>query len=350
MTFRGRLDSLVRRLRRTVASPADAASDASLLERFVASRDEAAFEVLLWRHGPMVLGVCRRMLRCAQDAEDAFQAAFLLLARKAASIRRREAVAGWLYRTACRVALRPARRRGDIRQPCRWRGADGAGRRARFVWRDLRPVLDEEVRRLPDKYRLPIILCYFRGRTHAEAARELGCPRGTVGVRLQRARELLRGRLTRRGLAPTTAALGGLAARTASAAAPAALVHPTLKAALLFAAGNAVAAAASARAVALTQGVLKTMFLSKLKVTAAVVLLVAAAGTGAGLLASHAAARSDGPTAAAGSADAPVLIDVPAEQDGLLVLVGTDIKRRRDRVAQGPGEGPGRVPRRRVGR
>ncbi len=199
MTFRGRLDSLVRRLRRTVASPADAASDASLLERFVASRDEAAFEVLLWRHGPMVLGVCRRMLRCAQDAEDAFQAAFLLLARKAASIRRREAVAGWLYRTACRVALRAreAARRHPAAMPL---SAEPTAPDAEpdLVWRDLRPVLDEEVRRLPDKYRLPIILCYFRGRTHAEAARELGCPRGTVGVRLQRARELLRGRLTRR--------------------------------------------------------------------------------------------------------------------------------------------------------
>ena len=110
------------------------------------------------------------------------------------------------------------------------------------VWRDLRPVLDEEVHRLPEKYRLVILLCYFQRRTHAEAALELGCPRGTIGVRLQRARELLRGRLTRRGLALSAAALAVLAAeRTASAAAPAAIVHATLKAALLFAAGKAVA-------------------------------------------------------------------------------------------------------------
>ena len=200
------------------------------------------------------------------------------------------------------------------------------------VWRDLRPVLDEEVHRLPEKYRLVIILCYFRGRTHAEAARELGCPRGTIGVRLQRARELLRGRLTRRGLALSAAALAVLAAeRTIAAAAPAALVHATLKAALLFAAGKAVAGAVSTQAVAWTQGVLRTMFLSKMKTLAVILAVTAAVGTGAGYLTSLAAAppRKDAaaaPPAVGKADDAKVSVTVPAEEDGRLVLVGTDIR------------------------
>ena len=348
MTIRGRLDLLVRRLRRAAGPPADAASDASLLERFVAGRDEAAFELLLWRHGPMVFSVCRRMLPCDEDAEDAFQAAFLLLARKAASIRRREAVAGWLYQTACRVALRAreAARKQPVAAPPHAEPA--AGQETDLIWRDLRPVLDAEVSRLPEKYRLPIILCYFEGRTYAEAALELGCPRGTVGVRLQRARELLRRRLTRRGLTLSAAALAVLAAeRTASAAAPAALVHATLRAALLFAAGKAVTAAASARAVAWTQGVLRTMLLSKLKLLAAVLVAVGAVGTGTGYLMALRAGppRPEAPVAPlALAAPAPdeALTEVPAERDGRLALVGTEIDARegvaaRDKVTANVG-------------
>jgi RNA polymerase sigma factor (sigma-70 family) len=155
MALRGQLELLIQRMRRAVGHP----TDASLLERFVASRDEAAFELLLWRHGPMVLSVCRRMLRCDHDAEDAFQAAFLLLARKAGAIRRREAVAGWLYQTAYRIALRAretARKRPVAVPP----GAEPTApdSEADSIWHDLRPVLDEEVGRLPEKYRLPIIL------------------------------------------------------------------------------------------------------------------------------------------------------------------------------------------------
>ncbi len=331
---------------RVAEQTADGAADASLLERFVAGRDEAAFELLIWRHGPMVLGLCRRMLHCEQDAEDAFQAAFLLLARKAASVRRREAVAGWLYRTAYRIALR-------VRQTDRHRpvaippGADPVASASEpdIIWRDLRPVLDDEIHRLPAKYRLPIILCYFQGRTHAEAALELGCPKGTVSVRLQRGRELLRGRLTRRGLALSAASLALLAAgRTASAAVPGALLHGTLKAALLFAAGKAVAGAASVRAVAWTQGVLRAMILSKLKLLAAVV-LTAATATGAGFLLSRTTAsppqpQAD-PPAVKQTEDATAAAETPAgperplvkasaeastEREGRLALVGTEIK------------------------
>ena len=333
MSLNGRLGLLMHRLRRA-AAPADGASDASLLDRFVAVRDEAAFELLVWRYGPMVLSVCRRMLHCDQDAEDAFQAAFLLLARKAASIRRRAALAGWLYQTACRVALRA--RAAACKQPVAVpRGVEPAAPSVEpdVVWRDLRPVLDEEVGRLPERYRLAIILCYFQGRTHAQAARELGCPRGTVAVRLHRAKELLRRRLTRRGLALSAAALALLTAeRTASAAVPAALVHTVVKAAVLFAAGKAVAGVASAKAVAWTQGVLRTMFFSKMKLVVAVAAAVAVVATGTGLLMSRGAAPPrtqaavEAPPTRGQADDEKGLTDAPSEREGRLALVGTEIK------------------------
>ncbi|HBI43829.1 MAG TPA: hypothetical protein DDY78_13415 [Planctomycetales bacterium] len=348
MAFRSQLEMLIQRMRRAVGHPADGATDASLLERFVAGRDEAAFELLLWRHGPMVLSVCRRMLRCDHDAEDAFQASFLLLARKAGAIRHREAVAGWLYQTACRIALRArvtARKRPVAIPP----GAEPTAPDSETdaIWRDLRPVLDEEVGRLPEKYRLPIILCYLQGRTYAEASQELKCPRGTVAIRLQRARELLRGRLTRRGLALSAATTAVLAAeRTVSAALPAVLVHTTLKAALLFAAGKAVAGAVSSQALTWTQGVLRTMFLSKIKILAAVALLMGATGTGAGLLMSLKAeapptAKTDPPPAAnkAEAAKPPVetpdeneerptrdIVETPSSREGTIALIGTELK------------------------
>jgi RNA polymerase sigma factor (sigma-70 family) len=349
MARRGQLDVLIQCMRRAVGHPTDGATDASLLERFVVGRDEAAFELLLWRHGPMVLSVCRRMLRCDHDAEDAFQAAFLLLARKAGAIRRREAVAGWLYQTACRIALRAretARKRPVAVPP----GAEPTtpDSETDAIWRDLRPVLDEEVGRLPEKYRLPIILCYLQGRTYAEASQVLKCPRGTVAIRLQRARELLRGRLTRRGLALTAATTAVLAAqRTVSAALPAALVHTTLKAALLFAAGKAVAGAVSSQALTWTQGVLRTMFLSKLKILAAVALLMGATGTGAGLLMTLKAeapspTKTDPPPAVAqAKSDKPPVetpdeneerpakdvVEAPSTQQGAIALIGTEIKK-----------------------
>jgi RNA polymerase sigma factor (sigma-70 family) len=348
MAHRGQLDMLIQCMRRAVGHPTDGATDASLLERFVAGRDEAAFELLLWRHGPMVLSVCRRMLRCDHDAEDAFQAAFLLLARKAGAIRHREAVAGWLYQTACRIALRAretARKRPVAVPP----GAEPTAPDSETdaIWRDLRPVLDEEVGRLPKKYRLPIILCYLQGRTYAEASQVLKCPRGTVAIRLQRARELLRGRLTRRGLALTAATTAVLAAeRTVSAALPAVLVHTTLKAALLFAAGKAVAGAVSAQALTWTQGVLRTMFLSKIKILAAVALLMGATGTGAGLVMSlkaeaPPAAQTEPPAAGQAKTDKPPaetldeneerpakdVVEEPSTREGTIALIGTEIKK-----------------------
>src|SRR5262245_33545408 len=209
----GQLHAVMHHLRR-MAGPPDAGgvSDAQLLARFVRHRDEAAFELLVWRHERMVHNLCRRVLRDREDAEDAFQATFLALARKARGISKREAVAGWLYRVAYRVALRAqaaAARRGrrersgldpDAATPARDPAAEAA-------WRELRPVLDGEVDRLPEKYRVPVVLCYLEGRTYEEAARQLGCSRGTVSTWLNRARELLRQRLARRGLALSGAVL-----------------------------------------------------------------------------------------------------------------------------------------------
>ena len=185
-------------------------SDGELLGRFVRQRDEAAFEALFWRHGPMVLAVCRRLLPPA-DAEDAFQATFLVLVRKATSIGRREAVGAWLYRVAYRVALRArATARPVVELPPE--GPPAPPDEESAAWRDLRPLLDEAIDSLPEKYRTPVVLCYLEGKTHQEAARALGCPKGTVAVRLKRARDRLRRRLDRRGLALPAILLGVLLA------------------------------------------------------------------------------------------------------------------------------------------
>src|SRR5581483_4718174 len=203
--------------------------DAQLLERFLRQRDEAAFELLVWRHGKMVLGTCQRLLRDAHEAEDAFQACFLALARRAGSIGRRESVGGWLHKVAYRLALGAKARRA--RRGARERPLgdaapvagppDPASEAAR---REVRRVLDEELSRLPDRYRVPFVLCHLEGRSNADAARELGCPVGTVESRLARARKLLRTRLSRKGVALSA----GLAVSV-----PAALAASTARAATL---------------------------------------------------------------------------------------------------------------------
>jgi RNA polymerase sigma factor (sigma-70 family) len=277
------LRSLLRSLRRLVEPTGGAAtSDAELLERFATRRDHAAFEVLLWRHGPMVLGACRRLLPNAADAEDAFQATWLILVRKAGTVTRGEALGGWLHRVACRVALRlrAGQRRGgrELPDPERVAGPveNGAGD-------DLRRVLDEELSQLPTRHRAAFVLCCLEGKTGAEAARELGCAPGTVSSRLTRAREQLRRRLTRRGLAP---AAGGVTATFAGEAwaAPVseALIHSTLETARAFAAGTTPAALCGP-AVSLADGVLGAMSLSKLQVVLALMLLLGTLGTGAAL-------------------------------------------------------------------
>lgn len=279
---------VLRYLRRVAgaSSPGDV-SDADLLARFIARRDEAAFELLLWRHGSMVLHLCRDVTRDEHAAEDAFQATFLALVRKAASIRSRESLGAWLYRVAYRVALRA--RRGE-RETAHVDLAEIPAARElpdEAELRELRPLLHEEVQRLPAKYRTPVVLCYLEGLTHEEAARQLGWPKGTVAGRLARAREMLRKRLTRRGVALSTAlAALALAPPTASAVVPAALVQMTLKNCLLVASGATTAGVVSAHVLALTEGVIQSMFWHKVKVTAALVVLLGLAGGGVSLLAS----------------------------------------------------------------
>lgn len=170
--------SLAAVIRHLAAAPPE--SDGELLRRFAAGRDEAAFARLVERHGPMVLGVCRRALRDPHDVEDAFQAAFFVLARRAGSVRRAESLAGWLYRVAYRIAVQAraerARRRFHERQGHDMRRAAPS---AAATWDELRPILDEELQALPDKYRLPVVLCYLEGQTLAEAAADLGWPSAT---------------------------------------------------------------------------------------------------------------------------------------------------------------------------
>src|SRR5262245_60248500 len=262
--------------------PPSDGSDAHLLDRFVRCRDAGAFAALMERHGPMVLGVCRRVLRDAQDADDAFQATFLVLIRKAAGLRRPELLGNWLYGVAYRIALqaRAAARRRPVpeRQVEDVPAAEPVDEK---VWDELRPVLDEEVNRLPEKYRAPVVLCYLEGKTYTEAARALGWPEGTVSGRLARAREKLRRRLALRGLTLSAAALGTILCQQGSAAVPAALAQATLKGVLLTASGQAAAGLLSAQAVALSQGALRVALAVKLKVLT--VALVAAGLVGVGV-------------------------------------------------------------------
>jgi RNA polymerase sigma factor (sigma-70 family) len=262
-------------------------SDAELLERFVSRRDESAFAALMARHGPMVFGVCRRSLHHAQDAEDAFQATFLILVRKAADIGKRELLGNWLYGVASRVSAR-ARLVAARRQTREVTDMErvAAATREPTPSTNLSEPLEEEVRRLPAKYRGPVVLCYLEGRTNEEAAGELRCPIGTVKTRLARAREMMRKRLTRRGVVLSTAAIvTALSAETLAASLSPVLIDSTLKAAMCFAAGDTAASGlVSAQAIALTKGVLHTMFVTKVKTVAALVLALVVVGGGGGML------------------------------------------------------------------
>jgi RNA polymerase sigma factor (sigma-70 family) len=240
--------------------PAEA-TDAQLLERFLTSRDEAAFAVLVQRHGPMVLAVCRRLLHDAHEVEDAFQAVFLILVRKADSLDRRELLANWLYGVAYRVAVRARATR------CRRGSREKLGVDMETVkgedaspGPELDAILHEEVDRLPPKFRSPVVLCYLQGKTREEAAHELGCSGGAVKGRLERARDLLRVRLVRRGFDLSAITVStALAHQAANAAVPATLAHATVKAALSVHAGMAlVSAGLSAPAAALATAILET--------------------------------------------------------------------------------------------
>ena len=342
------LGTLLRLLRRHAGEAVgDALSDGQLLERFVGQRDQAAFEALFWRHGPMVLGVCRRLLGSA-DAEDAFQATFLVLVRKAASIGRREAVGAWLYRVAQRVALRARSTARPVAELPEEGPATDDDEEA-VSWRDLRPMLDEAIASLPEKYRAPVVLCYLEGRTNEEAARELGCPKGTVAVRLMRARERLRRRLERcRLILPAALLTVILAGRARAEPVAAALAGMTLRAALGAAAGGTMTGAATAHTAALAEGVIRAMYLRKMKLTVAFLIALGVIVGGGVWWQQHAAnaAPADkegparpapGPAAPAGAKDDPAgkpatekeerrnLVDVASPRDGIVQFVGSEI-------------------------
>jgi RNA polymerase sigma factor (sigma-70 family) len=281
----GQLQPLIHRLMHTVGRDGGQLSDAQLLERFVRAKDEAAFESLLWRHGPMVLGLCRRMLRHRHDAEDAFQAVFLVFFRKADSISRRGCVASWLYKVAYRLAVkaraRSASRADDdslIESLPAPEGPDA------LLAADRRAALDDALSRLPEKYRVPLVLHYLEGKTVAQAAQEIGCPPGTVSGRLNRARELLRRRLARRGVVLAGAAVPAVLAQEGKAAAVGAvLASAILKAVRVPAGQSAAAGTVSAAALALAESAGRVVPAARWKGVALVLLLLGIAGLGAGL-------------------------------------------------------------------
>lgn len=263
--MRGLLERILAR-RREIAG--DSVPDAELLRRFTRERDEAAFELLVWRHGAMVLGVCRRALRDEQLAEDAFQAVFLVLARKADAVRGN--LGGWLFRIARRVALRALKQQPNVQPVVETPAAPLPCPAERD---ELSALLDAEIERLPERLRRPVVLCYLAERTTEDAARELGCPRGTVLSRLATARKRLADRLTRRGVTlPATltgATLSNRLVSDATAAAPA------------FRTGALVLSTAPQ----LADGVIRTMARATLLTATGGLMLVAAMAGGIGWVA-----------------------------------------------------------------
>jgi RNA polymerase sigma factor (sigma-70 family) len=259
-------------------------TDGQLLECYLAHREEAAFEALVRRHGPMVLGVCHRVLQNSDDAEDAFQATFLVLVRKMMSFRERATVGNWLYGVAYHTALKAravaAKRRAKERQV-------GVQPRRESLTKDnledLQALLDQQLNRLADKHREAVVLCDLEGKTRREAARQLGIPEGTLSGRLTTARRLVAVRLTRHGL-PLSLGILAVALPAASACVSDSLVDVTVRTAALRAAGQAGVGVITANVAALARGVLQTMLLSRIKTVAVVLLVVGAVGLGIGML------------------------------------------------------------------
>jgi RNA polymerase sigma factor (sigma-70 family) len=247
----------------------DALSDGELLREYVLGKDSAALERLIGRLSPMVWGVCRRLLREQHDAEDAFQTTFLVLVRKAHTIVNRQAVGSWVYRVAYHAATRAqlhlARRRAREMRLTEMSGAEPSP----ADLREATALLDQEINKLSEKYREVLSLCCLQGKTNEQAAHELGCPVGTVAVRLSRARDQLRTRLGRCGLALSTAQLANLLAETARAMpVPATLLRSTVAAATVLPAGGTPAGAFSSAVLAAGDEVVRHLGYRKLKLAA----------------------------------------------------------------------------------
>jgi RNA polymerase sigma factor (sigma-70 family) len=272
----GRPANLLRHLTHLLQPAGNALqTDGQLLERFAATRDEAAFATLVQRHGALVLGVCRRLLGDAHEAEDVFQATFLVLANKAAGIHRREAVAGFLHGVAVRLARKALMQRARLRTPDLRAVTQPADIPAAVARDELRRVVDEELRRLPVHYRVPLVLCYLEGKSRRQAAAELGCSEGSIKGKLERGRELLRARLLRRGVALAPLALGALDSPAGAAVVPAAWTAAAVRAAI---SAPAISGPAAVLARAMLLG-------GKPKAVAAILVLCAAVGVGLGMLA-----------------------------------------------------------------
>lgn len=292
------------------AGTGPAPQDGQLLGDFVSRRDEGAFALLLERHGPLVLRTCQQILRDPQDAEDAFQAAFLVLARKAASVRSRETLAAWLHRVALNIA-RTVRRGISRRRALEQQAVPMAEVSSPDAANDWHALLHEEVNRLPHKYRAPVVLCYLQGKTAQEAAGELGWPVGSVKGRLGRARDRLRVCLTRRGVALSAALVATMPEAATAAVLPAALLTSTLRAAIALASGaDLPTGAVSAHALTLAKGALHAMTVSRSALVTLMLLVLSGLGAGAAVW----AATQPSPQTAAPPTQGPALALAPAEK------------------------------------
>jgi RNA polymerase sigma factor (sigma-70 family) len=330
-----RLGTVLRHVRELALAPGTRElSDAQLLLRFASDHKEEAFAALMQRYGQLVWGVCRHVLRHDQDAEDAFQATFLVLARCSASIRKHEALASWLHGTAYRIALR-ARRDAAIRRAHESRGQRMPAEKPfpESVLREALALVDEEVQRLPQRQRAAFVLCTIEGKSHAEAAEQLGWKLGTVSGTLARARRRLEQRLTRRGVTLSAVLTAVALGRQAAAAAlPAGLAHSTTQAAVLHAAGKTAAGTlATEAAAALAEGVTRTMILTKFKVATLLLVAVGVAGLlthqalAARQLAGEPVAAAQAPQGKAAAAAAPARKD-DASVEVTGVVLGDDGK------------------------
>jgi RNA polymerase sigma factor (sigma-70 family) len=284
----GQLGAVVGHLRTLAGSDDRELSDAQLLERFQRHRDQAAFAALVRRHGRLVWGVCRNVLRHQHDAEDAFQATFLVLVRRAASVRKPEALGSWLHGVAFRVAMKAKRAAGRRRthERKKYSAAHVAGSPdSESAWRELQSTLDEEVQALPDRLRVPFVACCLEGRSRNEIARQLGCKLSTVSSWLTRARTRLLHRLARRGVSLSAALAAVVLSReTASAGLPALLAQSTVRAALADAAGKAVSASIGR----LAEGGSQAMYLGKIKIATMILLAAGVVTAACGMVGSSA--------------------------------------------------------------
>lgn len=346
--------------------------DAELLQRFIQNQDQAAMEAIVRRHGPLVMGLCRSILWNEHDAADAFQATFLVLLKKARAVGKPASLASWLHGVACRVAKRA--RMQSLRQQTRPDASielKATSPIAEAASQEAVGLIHDEIRSLPERFRLPVILCCLEGETLETVAARLGWTAGSVRGRLERGREMLRMRLARRGVALTATMLAALLAQQAMAQVPASLIAATVKASLLIAGGQSlVGGAVSAQAVALSHGVLKAMLAVKLKIAACLILAVGTVATGALVVWRHwpadavaqaarggaAAKTTTGPTGMAsktgvgvtsgkglGAAPTPGLGPTPPAGFGLGPAYGTGMVPANG-LAAGPGIGFGAAP------